>query len=193
MLLKNPVKTESTFNKFFFKSYLLFCSIVSLIILTTFLLKDFSNNDLDAIQNYLLPILGWFYLSIAIYSIFSLLYFRIIAPKWIFSHADKKFYADVFVFILIILSYIPSGILVYSYIFSSFSNIFIYGSYFAIFFQIPNFLAGVLANLLNGEFLVSLMIFSFALTRLFSPIFLFFSYPSRKTNQSKEKDISVTS
>ena len=184
MLLKNPSHTERTFNRLFIKSYLLFCTITSLFILTFFLFSDFSANELQNIQNYLLIKLGWFYLSIFIFSVFSFLYFRFFTPKWIFSYADKKFYFDIFIFILILLSYIPFNILAYSYVFSYFNIYFIYGSYFAILLQIPSFIAGVFINIIEGSYLTSFMLLSFSVTRLISPIILFFSYPASKTNDS---------
>lgn len=182
MLLKNPSKTERTFNRLFLKSYLLFCTITSIFILTFFLLSNFSITELDHIQNYLLMKLGWFYLSIFIFSLSSFFYFRFFTPKWIFAYADKKFYFDIFIFILLIFSYIPFNILAYSYVFSYFNIYFIYGSYFAILMQIPSFVAGVFINILEGSYLTAFMLLSFSITRLISPIILFFSYPSQNKN-----------
>lgn len=194
MLLSNQVKIENSFNKYFLKSYLLYCTITSVVILTYFLFAQFNTNELSNIQNFLLPKLGWFYFSILLLSVASLVFFRGFTPKWIFSHADKKLYFDIFIISITILSYIPFSFLTYSYIISYFHIYAIYGSYFAIFMQIPNFLASIFINFYEGYYSTGFLLLFFSIIRFISPILLFFSYPAPLKNtahNTNENNLSV--
>lgn len=182
----SPQKIEACFNKYFIKTYLIYSTIVSLIILSSYVLLGPSSEQLLNLRNYLTNPLGYYYLSIIIFSIISFFYFRIIIPQWIFIHARKKLFIDLTICVSLIFSYIPSCILTYSYIYEYFNNFFIYGSYFTILMQIPIFFTGLIATIIAQEYLVGFMLLSFSITRLIAPIILFFSYPAKKIDKAKK-------
>lgn len=185
MKIHNPEKIEKAFNQYFLKGYLLYCTIVSLVVLTFFFIKEYSLYELQNIQNFYLNHLGTFYFYSTLFAVLSLFYFRFFKPQWILSHVYKKLLIDLILCLFLIISYIPSTILVYAYTFSSFNELFLYGSYLMIILQIPNFFAGIIVSLLEGNYLAGFMIFCFAISRLITPIILFFSYISKNTQENE--------
>lgn len=167
-----------TLFKPFLKSYLIFCTVTSLIICAFFLAVPFQTETILNLQKNLTYYLSIFYSVCFLYGIISLIIFRIFTPSFIYEYPLFKLVPDTFVAIVLYLSYIPNTILIFSYISTEWHIIALYGSILPILLQIPNFLAGIIIGITNSSFNLGLILFLFAFSRFFILGLMFFSFPS---------------